>query len=105
MTIPLKAKPHIYPARNNRYEAEPISIIESVENPTTYTPGELGMPLPDTISYIEKTRLVSHPKASPAKSMEMKSTAISDIQYLTVKHGLKYPWVECMLEDRSGTIW
>jgi len=103
-TIPLLRKPETIPARNNVYTAEPPTILPDI-GVTIVTPGENGIPLPDTISMLCEEVSVKHPSPTPAGPMTMKPEAITDIQSLSVSQGLKAPSVNSLLEDRRGNLW
>ena len=104
-TVPILSRPKAVPARNNIFVANPPIPIPYTGTPEIITPGENGVPVPDTISMHQEVKTVRQPGPSAAGPLTMKPEAITDIQYLSVSQGLKNPFVSSILEDSRGHLW
>jgi streptogramin lyase len=104
-TVPLLREPKVVPARSNLFTAPPPTVLPGPANLTIVTPGENGIPLPDTISMVKEEGIIRHPGPAPAGPLGMKPEAITDIRYLSVSQGLMGTFVSDIIEDRNGNLW
>jgi ligand-binding sensor domain-containing protein/signal transduction histidine kinase len=100
--IRVQGKPEVIPAN-------PIAQFNKPRHDTVFTEvfknsaGEIitGKLIPATGTGIK----LKEPKPVKVLPMRYKDDATHDIQYLDVGQGLKYSYVNALLEDRSGNIW
>jgi signal transduction histidine kinase/DNA-binding response OmpR family regulator/streptogramin lyase len=81
------------------------TIVQVPDTLKTVTPGDNGVPLPDTVPVKVTVTPVKHPKPVPAQEISMRDNAKFDIQYLDTKQGLLGNQVNDILEDSRGHLW
>lgn len=92
------AHPHIHPA------GEP-KVVPMRQELKRFTPGENGLPYPDTLPAHQTVVPALHSKPLTAAPLQMRDNAVTNIQYLSVEEGLTNNIIHSVLEDSRGILW
>ncbi len=103
--VPLKAIPKVISAHPNRILAGPPEVVEIPAELTVITPGENGVPLPETKPVKGKVVPVLQPVPVPVPPFKSKENAFANIQYLDIDLGRGSDQIEAICEDSRGFLW
>ncbi|MCB0688387.1 MAG: helix-turn-helix domain-containing protein [Saprospiraceae bacterium] len=103
--VPLHKPPKVFTLSSNNIPAGKPPMMDIPENLTVITPGENGVPIPDTLPVFRKVMPAYQvPFASIAAPIKQQNT-IADITNLSVAQGLHSSNVHSIIEDRRGDLW
>lgn len=97
--------PKTVPAHPNIHSAGTPRVVPVPEKLTVITPGEEGVPPPQTFNAESKVLPALHPKPLPAMPPRIKDGAGYDLQYLNMDQGLQGGKFTEMIEGRRGPLW
>lgn len=103
--IPLRNRPRVVPARTNIQPAAKPRQVPIPLNLPRITPGEDGVPPPDTV--LSQGRAVPALQPAPvlAAPFGMMDKANYDIQYLDFQQGMNSGYIYAILQDRQQHLW
>jgi two-component system, sensor histidine kinase ChiS len=103
--VPLKSIPKVITAHPNRRVAGPPKVVEIPAELTVITPGENGVPLPETKPVKGKIVTALQQKPVVVPPFRSKEDAFENIQYLENDLGRGSDQMEAICEDSRGFLW